>query len=100
MKLKYLYIVENNKFSYQAIIITISFSGVSGNVTDEKKGDVTCDGIRRTSVSTNTPGNSTDFLRTCRHMGMAQSSPICEICKIVSISTLLLNISSKQWIYI
>ncbi|CAL4225650.1 unnamed protein product [Meganyctiphanes norvegica] len=56
---------------------------VSGNVTDETKGDAACDEIGRTSIGTNTPGNSGEFIRTCRHMGMTQSSPLCEICTLI-----------------
>ena len=74
----------NKKLSYQLIITSISFSEVSVSATDEAKGDAACAEIGRTSIGTNTPENGGEFIRTCRHMGMAQSSPLCEICTLVS----------------
>ena len=57
--------------------------------------DAVDDGMTDTTGRIN-PGNTIQqFIRTCRHMGIAESSPSCDICNLVSFSTLLLYILSK-----
>lgn len=72
--------IENNRLS-------ISFIESNNVVTEETVSEVdTVDDGMTDATAHIIPENTK---RTCRHMGITESSPSCDICKLVSFSTFI-----------